>query len=100
MANPENVRETEQPNHAPDRARSISIQATPFPDTGVIFQKAPDGGLRIAFQGTIAIQGAIAIDLPPAMAEAAGAALSTATDVGYRLLPKGTPPPSESTPAS
>ena len=64
MANPENVRETGQPDPPPERDRSIAIQATPSPDTpGIIFQKAPDGGTTIWFQGEITI------DLPPAVSE-------------------------------
>jgi hypothetical protein len=79
----------EQPHHK--RAtqvenRGIAIHATPLPNEGVVFQKAPGGGVTLSFQGKITI------DLPPAMSEAAGAVLSNATDVGFRLLPAGTPP--------
>jgi hypothetical protein len=79
----------EQPHHK--RAtqvenRGIAIHATPLPNEGVVFQKAPGGGVTLSFQGKITI------DLPPAMSEAAGAVLSNATDVGFRLLHAGTPP--------
>jgi hypothetical protein len=79
----------EQPHHKQATQvenRGIAIHATPLPNEGVVFQKAPGGGVTLSFQGKITI------DLPPAMSEAAGAVLSSATDVGFRLLPAGTPP--------
>ncbi|MDQ5827471.1 MAG: single-stranded DNA-binding protein, partial [Chloroflexota bacterium] len=81
-------RSGEQPsNHTTkDENRGIAIHATPLPEAGVVFQKAPDGGLTFSFQGHITI------DLPPAMAETAGAVINNSADVGYRLIPDGTPP--------
>jgi hypothetical protein len=74
--------------------RGISIHATPAPDTGVIFQKAPDGGVTISFQGNITI------DLPQAVADVAGAVGNAPPDTGYRLIADGTLLPNEVTPAS
>ncbi len=56
-----------------------------MPDTGVIFQKTPDGGVSISFQGNITI------DLPQGMADAAGFAMSASPDTSYRLITDGTP---------
>src|SRR3712207_9111946 len=54
---------------------------------GAVFQKAPDGGTTIWFQGEITI------DLPPAVSQATGAVVSAEGATGYRLLTTGTPPP-------
>ncbi len=93
MANPENVPETGQPDPASDHDRSFVIQATPDPESGVIFQKAPDGGVSISFQGQITI------DLPKALADVTGAAISAPPDAGYRLISDGTLLPDEAAPA-
>jgi hypothetical protein len=94
MANPENVREYEQPDHASDRERRFAIQATPDPHSGVVFQKAPDGGVSISFQGRVTI------DLPQAIVDVTGAVGSAPPDTGYRLIADGTLLPDEATPAS
>jgi len=92
MANPENVREYGQPDHTRNRERRIAIQATPDPDTGVIFQKAPDGDVSISFHGHITI------DLPQAVADVAGAVSSAPPDAGYRLIADGTLLPDNAAP--
>jgi hypothetical protein len=86
--------------HQPDKQtpqtehRGIRIQATPAPEAGVIFQKAPNGDVTISFQGNITI------DLPQAVADVAGAVGNAPPDTGYRLIADGTLLPNEVTPAS
>jgi hypothetical protein len=86
--------------HQPDKQtpqtehRGIRIQATPAPNEGVIFQKAPNGDVTISFQGNITI------DLPQAVADVAGAVGNAPPDTGYRLIADGTLLPNEVTPAS
>jgi len=79
MAFPEHNREHLQPDEAPDRNRRISIHATPDPDTGVVFQKAPDGNVSISFQGQITI------DLPQAIADVTGAVGNAQPETSYRF---------------
>jgi hypothetical protein len=87
-----NVPEYGQPDHAPDRKHRIAIQATPDPDSGVVFQKAPDGDVSLSFHGHITI------DLPHTIADVAGAVSSAPPDAGYRLIADGTLLPDNAAP--